>query len=154
MTKAIIHIGYPKAASTWLKSNFFPSSKRFRMVEENDIIDHIIKPNALTFNQDHSRIFIEKKYRDNIIISESMLSGSLVMTGNNSVYTKEISNRLKSIFPDAQIIIILRNQPEIITSSYLEYIKKGGSYNVNRYLWRTINIPLEFRLEFFEPAET
>lgn len=150
MTNKIIHIGYPKSASTWLKKNFFPLSSQFQQVEENVVVDHIIRPYTFTFNSAQQKAFFDKNYEDNIIISESMLSGSLVMTGNNGVYTKEICSRLKAIFPDAQIIIFIRNQPDIIASSYLEYIKKGGSYNINRYLWRTINIPLEFRFEFFE----
>lgn len=150
MSQQLIHIGYPKAASTWLKENCFPLSNKFQLIKGDVIVDQIIRPNALSFNPHQHKVFFDTNYDDNIIISESMLSGSLVMAGNNGVYTKEICSRLKAIFPDAQIIIFIRNQPDIIASSYLEYIKKGGSYNINRYLWRTINIPLEFRLEFFE----
>jgi len=150
LPETVIHIGYPKAASTWLKHNLFPLSTRFKLADEEDVVDHIIRPNALTFDPDQHKMYFDSKYGDNILLSESMLSGSLIMTGNNGVYTKEICTRLKAIFPDAQIIIFIRNQIDIIVSSYLEYIKKGGSYNINRYLDRIINIPLEFHFEFFE----
>ncbi len=150
MKKRIIHIGYPKTASTWLKKNFFPLSNQFQLIEEKVVIDQIIRPNALTFNPVQTKTFFTSNFHNNVIISESMLSGSLVMTGNNGVYTKEICYRLNEIFPDSRIVILIRNQPDIIASSYLEYIRKGGSYSIDRYLWRTINIPIEFRLEFFE----
>jgi len=129
LPETVIHIGYPKAASTWLKHNLFPLSTRFKLADEEDVVDHIIRPNALTFDPDQHKMYFDSKYGDNILLSESMLSGSLIMTGNNGVYTKEICTRLKAIFPDAQIIIFIRNQIDIIVSSYLEYIKKGGSYN-------------------------
>lgn len=150
MKNKIIHIGYPKTASTWLKRSFFPLSNQYELIEEEVVVNKIIRPNALAFNPIQTKTFFDLNFQDNIIISESMLSGSLLMTGNNGVYTKEICYRLKEIFSDAKIAIFIRNQPDIIASSYLEYIRKGGSYSIDRYLWRNINIPLEFRLEFFE----
>lgn len=150
MEKVLIHIGYPKAASTWFKENFFSQVENSQFIHGDTINDHIIKPHAFKFDSNTEKKFFKQNYNSKIIISESILSGSLIMTGNNGIYTKEIGNRLKRTFPEAQIIIMIRNQPDIIASSYLEYIKKGGSYSINKYLYRDINIPLKFCLEFFE----
>lgn len=150
MEKVLIHLGYPKAASTWFKENFFQKVENSQFIQGDTIINHIIKPHAFKFDSNTEKKFFKQNYNSKIIISESMLSGSLLMTGNNGIYTMEIGRRLKRTFPEAQIIIIIRNQPDIIASSYLEYIKKGGSYGINKYLCRDINIPLKFCFEFFE----
>ena len=145
----IIHIGYPKAASTWLKKSFFPNVENYQLVDNALVIEKIIKPNALFFEGIKTNEYFAEMYNENFIISESMLLGGLIMGGNNGAYTKELCYRLGVVFPNAKILIIIRNQFEALTSAYLEYIKKGGSYSIKKYFSRKINIPLRFSFEYF-----
>lgn len=45
-----------------------------------------------------------------------------------------VAERLKKSFPDARIFIVVREQNSMILSLYFQYLKKGGSFSLNKYL--------------------
>lgn len=52
---------------------------------------------------------------------------------NHWFYSKSI-DRLVSLFPDAEYVVFLRKQSHFIFSLYSQYIKKGGTYSLRRFL--------------------
>lgn len=132
--RVLIHVGYPKTASTWFQESFFPKLNNFRFVEQNDIIKHLINPGALDFNSFKARAFFLNKYKGNLFLSHENFVGTTHNFGLNGYLTNEHANRLKLVFPEAEIIVFIRNQYDIIASSYYQYIFSGGTYSLKRYL--------------------
>ena len=100
--------------------------------------DHIIRPYAIGFDASESvRFFNRWKDNNTIIICEELLLASVRSGGFNGFVTKEIGHRLKTIFPDARIVIFIRNQIDLIASAYGQYIKDGGRERIDEYLFHS-----------------
>lgn len=149
----IIHIGYPKTGTTWYQKIFFPNVKNFNLVERVDVKNYFIEPFETNFNLRKTIDFFNNKYHGNIIISDERLLGGMYSGGYNGFATSAILKRIKLVFPDAKIIIFIRNQVDLIASTYYHYIMYGGTYNIKKYLFPNNyyviqNIGL-FNFEFF-----
>ena len=69
-----------------------------------------------------SNYFNQKK---DYFISSEGLSGMGYGSFNNGALIKVIANRIKNIFPNAKIIIIIRNQKAALESLYKDDVKYG-----------------------------
>jgi len=131
----IIHIGYPKTASTWLQNNFFNNISNIDFVDRRTTKEDFILSNSLDFDSN----FLTDKYKNKsrILLSHELLVGGMIHTGGvNGILIKEFCLRLKSVFPNAQIVLFIRNQTDMIASAYNQYIKGGGTYGINKYLYQ------------------
>lgn len=150
----IVHIGYPKTATSWLQKRLFPFVENFNFVDRRDIIEKIVKPFALSFNPQQTRDFFLKKYGDNIILSLEGFLGNVHNFGLNGYLTKEHAYRIHSVFPEAEVLIFIRRQPDIIASFYYQYIAGGGTYSLNSFLNHKAHQKLSgislFTYEFFK----
>lgn len=45
-----------------------------------------------------------------------------------------MGQRLKTVLPNARIVIFIRNQTEMIASVYKQYVKEGGTHSPRRFL--------------------
>jgi len=135
LKNTIIHIGYPKTASTWFQNNVFNNINTYSYVKREDVENLFIKPYGNNFNVSKTKKFLDDNYNKNLIISDERLLGGMYSGGYNGFATTIIVNRLKQVFPDAKIIIIIRNQVDAIASAYYHYIMYGGTYNVNNFLF-------------------
>jgi len=143
----LIHIGYHKTATSWLQALYFSQHPSFHYpIDYEQLWQHLISPHGLDFNLDNA-----KKYFNTVltapldktpIISSERLSGNPHSGGFDS---KEIADRLKQIFPQAKILIVIRNQADMILSNYKQYIKAGGIATLEDY----INPPVDGRLPLF-----
>lgn len=138
----VIHVGYPKTATTWFQEVFYPQVKNYVYVSREDIVNNILDVNAFEFDPIEARKYFDEKYGKKIIICEERIIADL---RNKGVLMKENALRIKSVFPEAKIVIFIRNQLEQMASKYSQYIKAGGSYRINRYLFREKN--QDFRIE-------
>ena len=155
----IAHIGYPKTATSWFQNYFFPNIKNAYYIPNKEFIE-FIKQNSLTFDANYFRnmlISITKNKLGNkkkIIISKEGIIGTTHNFGINGYLTKENAIRLHEIFPSAKILLFIRKQPDIIASSYIQYIKGGGTWGINKYLFHksysNINGFNLFSFEHFE----
>jgi len=131
----IIHIGYPKTATSWFQKIFYPSVLNIDFINRNTIIEQLIQPNSLDFNPDISKDYFNKRFKNNIVLCDEILIGGLDISFGNGSFIFQSGLRLKKIFPDAQIIIFIRNQIDLIASAYYQYIKSGGNLRINKYLF-------------------
>lgn len=150
----IIHIGYPKTATTWFQRNFYPHVQNIYLPHHNLIKRNIISPFDLNYSgHNYLDNFTNEAGSKRIIICEENLIGSLQNGGMQGYHTKETASRLKSLFPDAEIVIFIRNQIEMIASAYIQYVKGGGNYSINKYLFDKqydfSNSRMLFSLDFF-----
>jgi len=148
----IIHLGYHKTATTWLQQRYFPHHPQLDFIgQHEELAPLIISPHGFDFDPDKAKQFfnpkIEQARQKKLIpvISGERLSGNPHSGGYDS---KEIADRLKQVFPNAKILIMIRHQPDAILSNYKQYIRMGGIGTLKEYLFppQDGRIPL-FRLE-------
>lgn len=154
----IIHIGYPKTATTWFQRNFYPMVEHVFLPHHNLVKKNIISPFDLQYSaENYLNDFKGFGGSKRMIICEENLIGSLQNGGMQGYHTKETASRLKSLFPEAEIVIFIRNQAEIIASAYIQYVKGGGNYSCNKYVFDKqydySNSRMLFSLEFFKYHE-
>jgi Sulfotransferase family len=137
----LIHIGYPKAASTWLqnivfsdeKSGFFaPWGLPSGEATEQFVIANAFKFSAETARQTFAPGLAEAKRRNLVpAISQETLIGSQI---RGCYWGKEVADRLAATFPNAKILIVIREQKATILSSYREHIKMGETTTLDRFI--------------------
>jgi len=163
----IVHIGYPKAASTTLQRNlfaehyeinnlsangytvkYFQDNKNMRKLYHNLVkltgIEYYYSDNLKLFNNVITKYMSSEKR--NLFSEEALLNQSL---GDN--YLK--AYRLKEIFPNAKIIIVLRNQVDLLRSIYDMRCGGGRYIAFDKWLERDLkyfNANFSGGLKFYE----
>lgn len=121
-----IHIGYPKTATSWFKDFLYPKIKNANIIY-NDNLDfdiHESKKGIKIIGD-----FPEKEHR--IIVSHKF-SGLVDFQWDNGKYRSYFAPQLKKSFPDAKIILFIRNQEHFLASAYSSYITHGGTYTFRK----------------------
>lgn len=149
----LIHIGYPKALSTWLQKNLFQETMSFQtLMGPVGVQLNFIDPGAFSFVPDkvlsrYSHIVSRSALNQNTpVISSEALSGNIFCGGYNA---KELADRLKAVFGDGKILIIIREQKAMLCSLYSTFISWGLPHSLDRMITPvdTRKAP-QFTLEF------
>ena len=119
--KNIFHIGYHKTATTWFQKEFYPKTNR----------KFVLRKDIQAFFYDRKKINFPAS---NSVFCDEELSGNIHNGGLSSFLSESVANKIATI-KDSEVILFIRNQKDIIASSYLQYIKEGGTYSLNRYLY-------------------
>lgn len=135
MSKTLIHIGYPKAGSTFLQ-NWFLAHPKIRS-KHNTIAGFESINEIYEFSCENDILDIEY-----FAISNEMLSVWFKLEGvginakpfDIKQYQKNICCLLKHILPESKLLIVTRGYEETIKSFYSEYIKYGGHHYFDEYL--------------------
>ena len=150
--ECVIHIGLPRTGTTWLQNHLFARDVGlFWTLEEmkKDSTWRIVRVNGLSFDPEPVRAY----YRTVVdgmpngrrpAISNERLSGVALSGGYDS---REIADRLKSVFPRARIIMGIREQVDMIRSIYNNYLIAGGMRTLEKYLEPPL---LAYRLPHFQ----
>lgn len=144
--KFYIHIGMPKAASTSLQKNLFdylPSFHHIGNSHQNSAIDQQVKTiihsiigcEQSEYNKKEVYRLLSNKVNaineKRILLSdESFAMGYSRFPGQVEKF--EIARRLKTLFPDAKILLIIRNQATMLQSLYAQKLKNS----VNLPTWQ------------------
>lgn len=132
--RPLIHIGYQKTASTFLQKKIFadetvfvrPWGEQPERAIEHFVLEHPQKFDPQTVRGDFST------YQDRIpVISHEDLSGYPI---NGWYYAETVAARLKKTFPDARVMICIREQVSMIVSQYFQYIRQGGTETLERLI--------------------
>jgi hypothetical protein len=130
-----IHIGYPKTGTTWFREKFLSKIENIKRYDKQEIKDNFVIPGAFDFNEWETKKKFDLKEGSDIWISAELLTDKLNTGGTNGYLTKEVANRLKIVFPNAIILVFIRNQVDMLASSYNQYVKGGGSYGIKKFLF-------------------
>ena len=150
----LIHIGYHKTGTTWLQKELFISTNEvFEPLSINDkgrssLSLFFIKDKdnyPLSFFQSNSNIIKQEllkvlKEKQEIskdkcfVMSAERLSGIPHVGGGFD--GEIIANRLHNIFPEAKILIGIREQKSFLRSIYFQYLSTGGVLNYKNYFDR------------------
>ena len=139
--RPLIHIGYPKAASTWLQQVIFkdPNSGFYAPwgLPSYGAIDNLVESNPFSFSPEKVRqsfeVGLEEAARQNLVpvLSEELFTGNQMLA---KYWGKKVADRLHAIFPEARILIFIREQKAAIFSSYRQYIRSGHAATMERFL--------------------
>ncbi len=140
MIRPILHIGFPKTATTWFQEVFYPNVQNINYFKREVVQKLFLIPGAFDWNKDKCNERIESLIDTNAnkntrVICEELLLGRLRAGGVKHFVTKEVAKRLKDIFPEASIVIFIRNQIDVLVSSYFQYIQSGGNYSIDKFLY-------------------
>ena len=149
MPGPIVHVGYHKTGTSWLQRHLFRTENRgfARLLLSSRHSDFIWVDD---FEFDPARYRAEfgpdiAKAREAgrvPVVSSERLSGNPHSGGYDS---RRLADRLRAVFPDARILIVIREQRGMILSSYGQYVRAGGVCSLRDYL----RGPGDFRLPWF-----
>lgn len=134
--KILLHIGYHKTATTWMQQLLFTPEHGFRQIADHrDVFTHIVQPHGFDFDPVNMRALIATRMAELPpgevpVISSEILSGHPFQGGRES---DAYAERLAEIFPDARILISIRNQMRILPSVYMQYLLRGGTLPYDRF---------------------
>lgn len=140
----LIHIGYPKTASTWLQQGIFKEEDMgFSSPWRSDwadpiVIDQFITVDSFSFCPQKTYSAFEKGLKDAkekglySVLSQEMLSCNFL--DQSGYWGKEVADRLHSVFPQAKVLIIIREQKSMILSAYGQNIRKGGRQSIEQFI--------------------
>jgi len=157
MRSVVIHVGFHKAASTYLQENVFPQAQAnylFLAGDKRRILDMV--QSAGQFDQKALEDWINKEIKekygkaphDLTILSHEELSGH--PHGYKTVDPFVAATNLKQAFSSAKIIMIIRNQFNYLLSiyTYRVAIKGQESRSLGKFLCEEGNSGLFDKLEY------
>lgn len=151
----LIHIGYHKAASTVLQDQIFGLKDGiFAPPDEprHALVHRFVVPQPMCFDADAARVHYDpdrgRADADGrvFVLSHERFSGYPPAGGFDSTI---IADRLQRSFPDARILMVVREQRASILSMYSQYVTDGGDLSLRDYL--TPREPYLKRMPGFSP---
>ncbi len=136
----LIHVGYPKTASTWLQSFLFAgeASNIQLAAPIDEVRDNLIRPFPLWYEPNtvarrfEERVDALRQQGSVPVVSNELLVGHPVSGGHDSTV---LAHRLHSLWPDAKILIVVRKQDAMLLSLYKEYVRNGGYLTLSQYMF-------------------
>lgn len=134
-----IHVGMPKTGTTFLQHQVFPYVKDvhyWKMFEHpvTYYLERLSNNNYLTYPEEWKqqvKTHVAQSKKGKNLISFEGFFGSY--TNNyKSNFTNSLA--LKELFPDARIILVIREQCALIESNYAQVIKEGYGRSFKQYV--------------------
>lgn len=132
----LIHVGYHKTATTWMQKRLFVPEHGYRQICGHREVDElVVRPHGLSFDPAPMRSLIGKAANalaadETPVISSEILSGHPFYGGRES---DAYAERLRRIYPEARILISVRNQMRILPSVYMQYVSRGGTMTARTF---------------------
>lgn len=134
----------PRAASTFFQQAVFPHIEGFQFVgietaHYGAAFQHIMYQDDSGYDFDWVKKELAYIYEKDTLISNEVLVGqSLYLASTNRSRTAQ---RLKELFPEAEILLVIRNQVSLLQSLYSIAVYGGYSEKIEQYI------------KFTEPSE-
>lgn len=139
--RPLIHIGYPKCGSTWLQRHIFNNPK-YGFIQPWDnhrgvLLDTFVNANMYRFDHEAARAAIapgfDEAYARGLVpvISDETLAGDAIQRRYDG---PELSKRLHAAFPEARVLIVIREQRAMAISMYKQYVYQGGRLSFEEFV--------------------
>jgi len=119
--EVFIHIGMPRTGTSFLQTKVFPKIKTIELIappfsQYGNAFNNLLFADDSFYDEEKIKKELSSFKGEKILISnENFLGQSLYF---NHINRSIIAKRLKSIFPEATIILYLRNQLDLLKSLY------------------------------------
>jgi len=150
MKRVLLHIGYHKTATSWLQNQLFVSTntvfeplsknshgqstlgRKFLFNHEGYLISSF-DLNTSELNKELETISATKPnlYNKIPVVSHENLSGNPCCGGPDAM---SCARRLHNFFPDARVLIVIREQKSFLLSFYFQYLHMRGMKSINKFL--------------------
>lgn len=134
----LIHIGYHKTATTYLQNTVFASKDLFSApwgTQSGPAVEHFVLAHPERFDPAQIRADFYAGYDSGgpgvPVISHEQLSGDPMY---GAYYLDRVAGRIRDCFPEARILIGVREQKSAILSLYYQYIRQGGTRHLQDML--------------------
>lgn len=135
----LIHIGYHKTGTTWLQDHIFSNAAKGFVspwtVFTGEAIEYFVIKNCFKFNPEEARTAFEAACGNTMplvpVISHEDLNGYPVLA---RYYGPEVARRLQATFPDARVLIVVREQRSMLLSLYRQYIRQDGEWPIEDFI--------------------
>jgi hypothetical protein len=139
----LVHLGYHKTATTWLQNAIF-SDETLGFVspwgpQAGVAVDEFVLANGFRFDATRARSHFEEGLAEAQtqglvpVLSNEALCGQPI-SGGRFTYGKYVVERLHETFPNARILIVVREQRTSLLSHYREYIANGFSGDLAQFI--------------------
>ena len=154
LEKPLIHIGFPKALSSWMQKSLFKPEQGFiNVLDSLHTTIGLIDPTPFCFDESVCIGYIEDALKKNTykkslvpVCSAEALIGNPYCGGFNA---KQNADRIKQLFPDARILFIVREQRQLMRSLYKTMMVWGMPHTIKRLLNpRDTSLAPQFNLDF------
>jgi hypothetical protein len=140
----ILHIGFPKTGTTWFYDSYYHVIKNITLLKPEEFLPQITDPSFRIPEYDQ---------KNRLVIHHPDLTGVNRFVWDGGIRREKIAHNLKKNFPDATIIIFLRNQLDFLASVYIYYVRKGGTYGASEIIDMMIHKKIEFGLDYLRYNE-
>ena len=141
MGAVLLHIGYPKTGSGWLRRKFFADPRTgFGKIGKSGArhpVPRLVAARPLEFDAAAARKefdpFLQRVESQGLlpVVAFERLTGHPFSGGYDS---KEIADRLRQTFPDGRVLVVIREQRSMILSTYSQYVREGGAWRLANFL--------------------
>lgn len=139
MPAPLIHIGYHKTASTFLQRRLFSDGQTgFRLAGgPGEMSQAFVTLNGFDFDPEQAAwrfaAALSGASKDGLVpvLSAERLSGMPHRGGYDS---RAVADRLAASFPEARILVVIREQRDMLLSLYKTYVRMGGPATLEQYV--------------------
>lgn len=147
----LLHIGYHKTGTTLLQKRVFPKPGFALVAKTRALWPVFVTVEPFRFDardaRETFRSGIEEAGEKGLVpvLSAERLSGNPHSGGYDSEW---IADRLAATFPGSRVLVVIREQADMLVSAYKQYLKRGGPGTLRQYAASPSEIP---RIPRFDP---
>lgn len=128
MSNTVIHIGFPKTATTTLQNHLFAKhpgilylGKPYRDDDLKGMISHLVMQESTVYHAENLKQYINK------YLAQELETGKKVFLISDETFVSAakvrdkgvVAHRLKDLFASAKILVTIRNQMDAVKSGYI-----------------------------------
>lgn len=138
MSSTIIHIGMPRTATTFFQQSVFPKLNDYEYfgietTHFSDVFNQLQFADDSFYDKELVKTFTKGWENKNVILSNEGFIGQSYHL--NYINRSIIANRLSELFPQAKILLVLRNQIDLIASIYSISLLWRETKAIDDYIW-------------------
>ena len=136
--EVFIHIGMPRTGSTFLQTKIFPTIEGVEFIgppytQYGNAFNELLFADDTFYDEQKIRSELNSIKGEKLLISNENFIGQSIYF--NHINRTTIANRLKNIFPDATIILYLRNQLDLLKSLYSISVMWGEYKTFEQFIY-------------------
>ncbi len=137
VNRTLLHIGMPRTASTFFQNEVFPNLKRFKHIgvdqtQYSEAFQRMLYQDESRYDENAIGESLKISEGENLIISNELFVGQSV----HMVSTNRTRNakRLNQLFPNADVVLFLRNQADLLESLYSIGVYSGHTAKPHEFI--------------------